>query len=149
MTRNQGNTFYSPALLQLASELANHPLDKAHAYQAHARTRSCGSTIAIGLELDPGGTVSKVGLRVSACALGQASAAIFARAVIGKSEAQIAAASDQIARWLEAEADCPVSPDWPGFAPLEPARAHKGRHEALRLPWQAALSALSKPALAS
>ena len=64
------------------------------------------------METDAGGAVTRIGMQVSACAVGQSSAAVL------------------------------DPPDWPGFDALLPAQAHSGRHGALLLPWKAVVEAL-------
>lgn len=134
---------YSPALLALAAELSAYPLDPALPMRAEARSRSCGSVIVLGLACDGAGRVERIGMMVSACAIGQASAALMARGAIGQGAAAITTTGAGIAAWLGGDAPLP---DWPGLAALAPARAHPGRHEALLLPWKAAAQALSCPA---
>lgn len=133
---------YSPALLSLATELSRYPLDPALPLVAEARSRSCGSVIALGIALDAGGAVERVGMQVSACAIGQASASLLARNIAGATPATIADATDALAAWLAGEG---ALPDWPGLDLLAPALAHPGRHGALLLPWKAACDALSSP----
>ena len=134
---------YSPALLGLATGLAQYPFDPELPLTAEARSRSCGSVIALGLALDGGGRVVRIGMRVSACAIGQASAALLAQGAIGAEPAQIASTTIDLSAWLAGEGDLP---SWPGLEPLAPALAHPGRHGALLLPWKAAVEALSQAA---
>ncbi|EDL50291.1 iron-sulfur cluster assembly scaffold protein [Erythrobacter sp. SD-21] len=136
MTQAVRRALYSPELLALAVELADHPYDADAPLQGQAHSRSCGSSIA--LSLDP---ASRLGLRVTACAVGQASAAIFARHFDAHPVARLSATHNQIERWLGGAEE---RPDWPGMQILEPARAYPGRHGAILLPWRAALDALSK-----
>ena len=132
---------YSPELLALSASLAEYPLGDEHVRKGEARSRTCGSSIELGLREGEDHVIADVGLRVSACAVGQSAAAVFARAAPGRTLDQIADALSEIEAWLsEPEA---ALPDWPGFAALQPAREHAGRHEALKLPWRAAISALS------
>lgn len=141
MTRTDTAVLYSPALLALAVELAGHPFDSASPLQAQARSRTCGSGLTFGCSVDGKGRIASLGMRVSACAVGQASAAIFAGGADGLSLEDIAAAYDDIARWLAGEG---ARPAWPRLDMLEPALPHPGRHEAILLPWKAAMDALSK-----
>lgn len=134
---------YSPALLGLATGLADYPLDPALPLTAVARSRTCGSVITIGLMLDADRRVARIGMQVSACAIGQASAALLAQGIIGAAPAQIAATAEGLERWLAGEGELPP---WPGLEPLTPALLHPGRHGALLLPWKAACEALSSPA---
>ncbi len=131
---------YTPEVLGLAVRLAAHGWDGDLPFIAEARSPSCGSTIALGLELDGEGRVAKIGVRSQACAIGQAAAAIFADAAQGRTQANIDAAAQAIAHWLGGEA---ALPDWPGLSQIAAARDYPARHGAVMLPWKAALSALS------
>ena len=137
MTSPPGGALYSPALLALAVELASYPFDPAAPLTGEAYSRSCGSTI----QISAGEGFENLGLKVTACAVGQASAAIFARHVRGKDCADIQRALAEIIDWLAGEGDTPA---WPDIAMLEAARAYPGRHGAILLPWRAAIDALSK-----
>ncbi|TAD81996.1 MAG: iron-sulfur cluster assembly scaffold protein [Sphingomonadales bacterium] len=134
---------YSPALLGLATGLAAFPLSGDFPLTAEARSRSCGSVIVLGLALADDGTVARIGMRVSACAIGQASAAVLAQGIRGTSPARVRATTEGISDWLAGE---DALPDWPGIEALTAARAHPGRHGALLLPWKAASEALSSGA---
>ena len=132
---------YTPDILGLAVEVADHPLSAARPYRAEVRSRLCGAALALDAALDDRGAVSELGLGISACAIGQAAAALFARGAVGQTPDQLAAAKDEIHAWL---AGGRAAPRWPGLTALEPARAHPGRHGAIRLPWDAAGAALCK-----
>ena len=132
---------YSPALLALATGLARYPLGPDLPLRAEARSRGCGSVIALGMALDEAGGIARIGMQVSACAIGQASAALLAEGAIGAGPGLVRDTADALAAWLAGESDLPAS--WPGLDPLAPARAHPGRHGALLLPWKAACEALS------
>lgn len=132
---------YSPALLGLATDLARFPLGSDLPLRAEARSRSCGSVIALGMALNEEGRIARIGMRVSACAIGQASAALLARGAPGTEAARIRETTDGLAAWLAGQSDLPGA--WPGLEPLAPALGHPGRHGALLLPWKAACEALS------
>ena len=136
---------YTPELLALAVDLARWPrLDEAPLH-GEARSATCGSTLGLDLVLDDEGRVERLGMTVRACAVGQASAAIFAREAGGRSAEDIARTLGLLEAWLAGEA---AAPEWPGLTPLEPARAYPARHGAMLLPWKAALAALSSTATA-
>ena len=137
---------YTPELLALAVSLAEWPLDPAAEYRGEARSATCGSTVTFSCSLDAGGAVLTPGLRVAACAVGQAASAVFIAHAAGSNRAAIAVARDSIAGWLAGEGGLP---DWPGFAVLDPARAFPARHGAILLAWNAALAALPKETGAS
>ena len=128
-------TLYTPHVLALAPGLAAWPWVEALPLQGSARSKSCGSTLQLGLETDSAGAVVSLGLKAQACAIGQAAAAIFAQSVIGRSPDEIAAAADAIFAWLTDDAP---RPDWPGLDLIEPARAYPARHGAIMLAWDAA-----------
>lgn len=132
---------YTPKVLALATALADYPLTDNFPLRGNARSHSCGSMLELGLALDAGRIV-QVGLRSHACAIGQASAAIFAAAAAGRTRTEIAAAEQALTAWL---AGGPL-PAWPGISAIEAAAAYPGRHGAVLLPWRAALSALPSAA---
>lgn len=132
---------YTPRLLSLSAELAEFALAGPYHHTAEVRSRTCGSTLALGVDLDSAGRVERIGMQVAACAVGQSSAATMALGAKGRTSADFRAAHDAIEDWLGAEG---ALPDWPGFDALEAARAHPGRHGALLLPWKAMVQALSQ-----
>ena len=136
---------YTPEILGLAVELAAYPRLASPDRTAEARSRTCGGTLALDLALDGGGRVDALGLGVSACAIGQAAAAIFAREARGRGPEEMLAALGEIETWLDAGR---AMPNWPGIAALEPATAFPARHGAILLPWKAAVDALCKEPLA-
>ena len=135
---------YTPDLLGLATRLAEFPLIGDFDYRAEARSRACGSTIEVGVDLGADGAITRLGLQVSACAIGQSSAAILALDAKGHSAADFKRVLAEIETWLASDetSRAPV-PDWPGFEALVPARQHQGRHGALLLAWTAINQALS------
>ncbi|WP_374412956.1 iron-sulfur cluster assembly scaffold protein [Novosphingobium colocasiae] len=132
-------TLYTPQVLELATALAGFPLDARFVDTARARSPSCGSTIEMGLLFDADAAVTHVGLRSQACAIGQASAAIFARHAIGRSFAEIRDTAQAVSAWLKGEGAVPA---WPGMEAIAPAPGYPGRHGAVMLPWNAALQLL-------
>ena len=137
---------YTPEVLALTVELANWPPMENLPLHGSARSTTCGSTLALDLALDSAGRIETLGLRVRACAVGQAAAAIFARHATGLDLAAIGSAHDRIEGWLDTEA--PIA-DWPGLEVLAPARDYPARHGVILLPWRAAIVALSSAPAAS
>jgi NifU-like protein involved in Fe-S cluster formation len=133
---------YTPEVLGLATGLAGYRLDDTLPLRAEARSRSCGSTLTLGLALDAQDRVTRVGLRSQACAIGQASAAIFAQGAAGRPAEEIATTARAIEHWLAGEGPMP---EWPDLALIAAARDYPGRHGALMLPWNAALQLLPTP----
>lgn len=137
---------YTPRMLMLSARLADFPLSGGYSCNASARSKTCGSTITIGMDVDPAGHVQRIGMQVTACAVGQSSAAILAGAATGASLRSISDTKAQIEQWLENEGP---EPDWPEFEALLPVKDHAGRYGALLLPWTAAIEALSSSATTS
>lgn len=139
MARSRAPALYSPELLGMAIELADVPYDANAAVIGHARSRSCGSVIDVSSQ--NADRLEGIGLKVTACAVGQASAAIFSREADGMEAGAVADILASLTDWLDGSKD---SAFLARLERLEPARAHAGRHEAILLPWRAALDALSK-----
>jgi NifU-like protein involved in Fe-S cluster formation len=131
---------YTPELLALAVSLTDYPADPSLPLHGEARSKTCGSTLAADIAVDADGRIERLGLRVRACAVGQASAALFARAASGRGLPEIEAAHAALTAWLAGEGELP---DWPGLELLLPARGYTARHGPIMLPWTAARDALS------
>ena len=133
---------YSQRILALAASI---PLtERLDQPQVSARRRSplCGSTVTVDLNLE-GDRIAAFGQDVRACALGQASASILARHVIGAGRDEIARARDALAGMLKAGGPAPGAP----FEELEvlmPARDYRNRHASILLAWDATLAAFDE-----
>lgn len=130
---------YNRDILALAVGSADFPPRADARHRVSARAPLCGSAILLDVDTGDDGRVSGIGMHVEACALGQASATLFARHAAGRSLAEIRAARGAIARWFAGEGGLP---DWPGFDLLAAARDYPARHGAILLPFDAAVAAL-------
>lgn len=109
---------------------------------AMRRSPQCGSQVTVDVALQDG-RIAEFAQEVRACALGQASAAVLGKAVIGRDRADIAATRDQLSAMLTQEGPPPLAP----FADLEtllPARAYPNRHASIMLAWEATLAAIDQ-----
>ena len=131
---------YTPALLAAAVELANYPPLEHAKFEGSSRSPTCGSTIETTIDCDAHGALRKVGMRVHACAVGQAAAAVFARHAAGRSVNDVSRTRNALSNWLAGKGG---KPDWPDIDLIAPAAAFPARHGAMLLPWDAALDALS------
>lgn len=131
---------YTPEVLALAVDLARWPAQENLPLHGEARSPTCGSTVTMDFGLDADGLIESIGMRVRACAIGQAAAAIFARQAAGKGARELAEVLDRLEAWLDDEGP---GPDWPDLDLIAPARDYPARHGAILLPWRAALAALS------
>jgi NifU-like protein involved in Fe-S cluster formation len=132
---------YTPELLGWTVRLAAYRLAEDLPLAGEARSPSCGSTLSLTLDTDDRGAISAIGMRVSACAIGQASAAVFAEHAVGRDAEEIASSLAEMEAWVAGEG---ALPGWPDLEVIAPARDFPGRHGAMLLPWKAALTALSK-----
>lgn len=132
------DTLYNAEILRLAADIPHAArLPSPHA-SVEKRSPVCGSRVTVDLMLGPDGRVADVGMLVRACALGQASAALFAQHAVGKGAAELAAARDALTAWLAGTG--PV-PDWPRLELFTPALPHSARHPSIRLAFEAAAEA--------
>ncbi|UUL81294.1 iron-sulfur cluster assembly scaffold protein [Sphingomonas qomolangmaensis] len=136
-------TLYNTDILRLAATVPfQQRLDSPMA-SVEKRSPICGSRVTIDVNLDEEGRVGELGMLVRACALGQASSALLAEHVVGRTPKEIAAASDALAAWL-AGGDTP--PDWPRLELFTPALPHSARHASIRLAFEAAAEAAAQAA---
>lgn len=132
---------YDTALLRLAASIPHlGRLSTPHA-TSDRRSPVCGSRVVVDARVGDG-RVTAIGLEVAACALGQAAANILASHAIGRTPDELAQARDALSAWLAGERDDPGA--WPGLDQLARARPHRGRHPAIRLPFEAAAEAAAK-----
>lgn len=130
---------YTIEILRLAAAVADFPpLDHPQA-QEERRSKTCGSRVQIDLSFDGDGRVLACGLLVHACALGQASAAVLAKGIMGKTAGEIETARDALAAYLAGNAGAPGN--WPGIETLASARNYPARHPSIRLAFEAAAEA--------
>ena len=138
---------YSQRILALAAEI---PLTaRLSDPQVTARKRSplCGSTVTVDLALEDG-RIAAFGQDVKACALGQASASVLGRHVIGARREEIAAAREALAGMLKADGPAPGAP-FEELEVLRPARDYRNRHASILLAWDATLAAFDEAVAAA
>lgn len=131
---------YTTEILRLAASLQEMRELEREDGRAELRSPTCGSRIAMAVELDADRRVRMISQRVHACAFGQASAALVQQHAIGRAHDEVSDALVMISRWLAQEQD--EAGDWPGLEALAPARPRKGRHGAILLPFRALLAAI-------
>ncbi len=135
---------YSGRILELAADIPH--LGRLEAPDATVRKRSpvCGSMVTVDLCMQDG-VVTAFGQDVKACALGQAAASVVGHAVLGRSAAELAEASDALKAMLTSGGDVPAAP-FDGLEVLIPARDFKNRHASILLAIEAATEAAEQAA---
>ena len=133
---------YNKDVLRLAATISRiGNLDDADA-SVSLRSPLCGSTIEVALKLADG-KVTDYAHNIKACALGQASASVMAKVVVGKTADDIRAARTSVEKMLVDGGDPPTG-DWSALAALAPAKDAKPRHGAILLPFDAVLKAMGE-----
>lgn len=136
---------YPTELLRLAASIPH--LGVLEPADGHATKRSmvCGSEVTVSVRLNDAGAIDQLGLEVDACALGQASAAVFAQNAIGATLADIIAARDALEVMLKAGAPAPDG-RFAALAALEPVRDYPRRHASTLLAFKAGAMAVEQAA---
>lgn len=136
---------YNAEILRLAASIPYAERLPAPMASSEKRSPVCGSRVTVDVNVGGDGRVAEVGLLVRACALGQASSALLAANVVGRTPAELAMARDALAGWLAGTGERPA---WPGLALFEPALPHSARHPSIRLAFEAAAEAAATAAAA-
>lgn len=133
-------SLYSKRILALAADIPH--AGKLDAPEGSSKKRSplCGSTVTVDLAVE-NGKVADFAQNVKACALGQASASILGRHVLGQDRATIQAARDALVTLLKEDGPTPPAP-FDELEVLRPARDYKNRHPSILLAWDATLAAM-------
>ena len=132
-------TLYTQDILRLATQIPcyrrlEHPM-----VTVERRSPICGSRIIVDMDLETEGQIVAFGQDVRACALGQASAALLGREVLGKTGPNLTMVCRGLAAWLKRESE--TLPEWPGLDIFAAARDYPARHAAICLPFEAAAAA--------
>lgn len=133
---------YNQRILELAGNIPR--LGRLASPQATASRHSklCGSTVTVDLSMVDG-RVSDYAQDVKACALGQASASIVARHVIGATAEELRAVRDRVQTMLKGGGD-PPDGAWADAAVLEPVKDFRARHASTLLAFEAAAAAATE-----
>lgn len=133
---------YSERILDLAGN-APQPGRLADA-DASARkvSRVCGSMIEVDVVVRDG-AIAGYGHEVSACALGQVSAAVVAREIVGTPVAEFLAVRAQMHDMLK-DGGPPPGGKWDDLRYLEPVRDYPNRHVSTLLVFDAVAAAIEK-----
>ncbi|HEY8125639.1 MAG TPA: iron-sulfur cluster assembly scaffold protein [Methylocystis sp.] len=136
------NNIYNQRILELAGNIPRIGRLPRPDATASAYSKLCGSTITVDLRLEDG-KVADYAHELKACALGQASASIMARNVVGSTPHELREARDALRRMLK-ENGPPPTGKWADLAVLEPVRDYKARHGSTMLAFDAVADAVAK-----
>lgn len=133
---------YNQRIFELAAAIPHaERLDRPDA-SASAHSKLCGSTIEVELKLD-GDRISDFGQKVKACLLGQASASIVGREIIGTREAEFRDVAATMRRMLKEGGPRPDG-RWSDLGLLQPVKDYPHRHASTLLVFEAVERALDQ-----
>lgn len=133
---------YSQQLLELAAAMPRTERLPAPEATATAHSKLCGSRVIIDLAMD-GDVVTDYGQTVRACLLGQTSAAIIGREIVGSSTAELRDVGAAMRKMLKHGGPAPTG-KWADLALLEPVRDYKARHPSTLLVFDAVEDAIAQ-----
>jgi NifU-like protein involved in Fe-S cluster formation len=131
---------YSQRILELAAALPRTARLGAPEATATAHSKLCGSTVTIDLAMD-GDVVTDYGQTVKACLLGQSSASVMGREIVGSSAAELREVGRAMRKMLK-EGGPPPQGRWADLASLEPVRDYRARHASTLLVFDAVEDAI-------
>lgn len=137
---------YSGRILELAADIPHHGRLPGPDGTARKRSPLCGSTVTVDLTMT-GDRIASYGQDVKACALGQASASVTGRVLIGCTREQVAQARTELEAMLKRGGPVPHAP-FDGLEVLLPARDYANRHASILLALDATLDAMDQAAKA-
>ncbi|MGO8843131.1 MAG: iron-sulfur cluster assembly scaffold protein [Methyloceanibacter sp.] len=133
---------YSQRILELAANIprvARLPRPEA---SATAHSKLCGSRVTVDLCMR-GDVVTDYGQSVKACLLGQSSAAVMGREIVGSSTAELRAVGAAMRKMLK-EGGPPPKGRWADLAVLQPVEDYKARHASTLLVFDAVEDAIGQ-----
>ncbi|WP_116655095.1 iron-sulfur cluster assembly scaffold protein [Pelagibacterium sediminicola] len=133
---------YSQKILEIAGAARQMPRLESPDGTARKVSRICGSAIEVDLVLDDG-KVTAYGADVSACALGQTSAAIVASHIIGATPEELRTLRETMTAMLKADGPPPTG-RWDDLKYLEPVRGYPARQASTLLVFEAVVGALEQ-----
>ena len=128
---------YNSRILELAAAIPRTGRLMAPAGHGEAHSKLCGSTVSVDINLDESGeTITGFAQNVKACLLGQASASIVGREVVGTRVDELREVAAATRRMLK-ENGPPPAGRWSDLGLLEPVRDYRHRHASTLLVFDA------------
>ena len=133
---------YSQRILELAAAIPRTARLEAPLASATAHSKLCGSTVTVDLAME-GDIVTDYGQSVKACLLGQSSASVMGREIIGSTAAELRAVGAAMRNMLKRGVP-PPGGKWGDLSVLEPVRDYKARHPSTLLVFDAVEDAIAQ-----
>ncbi len=122
---------YTKTILRFASNIPNAERLKSPDISITRRTAVCGSSMTVDLNIK-NGKIEQIGLDIKACALGQASASIFAKNAIGLTLKEVQKLKNELINFLKT-GDFRIKKPFEDYKYLDPARSVPYRHDSILL----------------
>jgi NifU-like protein involved in Fe-S cluster formation len=131
---------YSQRILKLAANMPRAERLPHPDATATAHSKLCGSRVTVDLSMQ-GNVVTDYGQNVKACLLGQSSAAVMGREIVGSTAAELRAVGTAMREMLKTGGS-PPNGRWADLAALEPVKDYKARHASTLLVFDAVEDAI-------
>ena len=133
---------YSQRILELAANMPRAERLPHPDATATAHSKLCGSRVTVDLSME-GDVVTNYGQGVKACLLGQSSAAVMGREIVGSTAAELRSVGAVMRKMLKAGGS-PPNGRWADLAALEPVKDYKARHASTLLVFDAVEDAIAQ-----
>lgn len=133
---------YNDKILELAANIPHTSRLASPDATARAHSKLCGSRILVDLTMD-GDVVTGYGQDVKACLLGQSSAAVMGRHIVGATTSELREVARQMRGMLKDGGEPPTGA-WADLAVLEPVRDFRARHASTLLVFDAVEDAIGQ-----
>ncbi len=134
---------YSEKILEAAGAIPPARRLSAPDASAERTSRVCGSRVVVDLAMKDG-AVADFGMEAKACALGQASASIVARNIIGAGADDLYRLRDEMRAMLKENGPPPSAPRWTDLGSLIAIRDYPQRHASTLLVFEAVCACLDE-----
>jgi NifU-like protein involved in Fe-S cluster formation len=133
---------YSQRILELAAAMPRTARLATPEATATAISKLCGSRVSVDLCME-GDVVTDYGQSVRACLLGQTSASVMGREIVGSTARELREVGAAMRKMLKQGAP-PPGGKWSDLAMLEPVRDYKARHASTLLVFDAVEDAIAQ-----
>jgi NifU-like protein involved in Fe-S cluster formation len=134
---------YSQNLLELAAAMPRTARLPAPEATATAHSKLCGSRVTVDLAME-GDVVTDYGQKVRACLLGQTSASVMGREIVGSTATELREVGAAMRKMLKQGGPPPSGNKWRDLALLEPVHEYKARHASTLLVFDAVEDAIAQ-----
>ncbi|MEL6226598.1 MAG: iron-sulfur cluster assembly scaffold protein [Pseudomonadota bacterium] len=136
------NEIYNTRIIELAADIPRTDRLTSPDATATAHSKLCGSTVTVDLVFD-GDRVADYGQTVKACLLGQSSASVVGREIIGTTRDELRQVAERMRDMLKADGAGPEG-RWADLRVLEPVKAYRARHASTLLVFDAVEKAFAE-----